>query len=136
MASAGGNDCNDGERTIITIAAEKKPENLITQSIFTLRRLLRFFLLDLKSKRSAKKREEIEEIRNARVPLLRSARVQRKRGRVINFQNQSPIFVTSFFFSFFNPFNRMPWEQSDVQLERKGESLPWGKRSLPEYITD
>lgn len=34
MASAGGKDWRDGERMIMSIAAEKKPENLIIQSIF------------------------------------------------------------------------------------------------------
>lgn len=36
MASAGGNDWSEGESTIITIAAEKKPENRIIQSILIL----------------------------------------------------------------------------------------------------
>lgn len=51
MASAGGNDCSDGDRTITTIAAEKNPENLTIQSILS---------LVFKSKERERERERID----------------------------------------------------------------------------
>lgn len=40
MASAGGNDCRDGERIITSMAPEMKTESLINHSIFTCRWLM------------------------------------------------------------------------------------------------
>ncbi len=52
MASAGGNDWREGNRTIIAIAAEKKPEKRLTHRMLDLQIRLRLFpLFDFKSKR-------------------------------------------------------------------------------------
>lgn len=71
MASAGGKDWMEGERTTMTMAAEKKPEIRMIQSILqppwspVFRRRRRRVL---KWNRSAK-REMAERRRRARVPL-------------------------------------------------------------------
>lgn len=49
MASAGGKDWREGERTMTASRAENRPENRKIQSIPRRRRPLRFFFLDLKS---------------------------------------------------------------------------------------
>ena len=75
MASAGGKDWREGERTMMANKAENKPENRMIQSILRRRRPPRFFFLDLKSNhRSSAAMEARYDRRKARVPLM-SARV-------------------------------------------------------------
>lgn len=75
MASAGGKDWREGERTMMANRAENKPENRMIQSILR-RRIapLRFFFLDLKSNHRSAAMEARYDRRKARVPLM-SARV-------------------------------------------------------------
>lgn len=75
MASAGGNDCRDGERTTMAIAAEKNPENLIIHNILAPQKPLLLFLFDLKTKRSGRIND-----RKIRVPLMSARLVGKENG--------------------------------------------------------
>ncbi|KAK3407466.1 hypothetical protein EUGRSUZ_K03516 [Eucalyptus grandis] len=80
VATAGENDWKDGERTTMTIAAEKKPENRRIQSILAVKIPRRFLFFDLKSNRSARIDDERDERRNDSVALRSARALSRKRA--------------------------------------------------------